>query len=145
MVAANVLALNLLSLQSLLAPSLKLSNAKSSKPGTAQVGEISKAQKQQKDFSKCQSILFYSTRKTQKLDQIGAPGETLLDFSSILSQIIKKIGGRTLWWFFKKCLTMPKLHLNFENVISKLWKRYIRAFKTLYANFENFISELWKR
>ena len=30
-----------------------------------------------KRTSKCQSILFYSTRKTQKLDRIGAQGGTL--------------------------------------------------------------------
>ena len=38
----------------------------SNKPGTAQVGAISKAQKQQKDF-KVSSILFYSTRVRKKL------------------------------------------------------------------------------
>ena len=44
------------------------------------------------------------------------------------------------------------LHPNFENVtsqlwnvISELWKRYIRTLKTLCPNFENVISELWKR
>ena len=52
-----------------------------------------------------------------------------------------------------KNLTQPKLHLNFENVISELWKRYIRTLwkryirtlKTLYPNFEKVISELRKR
>ena len=39
---------------------------------TAQVAAISMAQKQQKDL-KVSSILFYSTRKTQKSNQISAP------------------------------------------------------------------------
>ena len=51
--------------------------------------------------SKCQAF-FYSTRKTQKLDQIGAPGTkagalkggTLLEFSIFLSQNIQNIEGR---------------------------------------------------
>ena len=63
------------------------------KTGKAQVGAISKAQKYQKDFK----VSFYSTRKTQKLDRIGAPRRTLLNFSSILSRIIRKMKG-TLWW-----------------------------------------------
>ena len=33
--------------------------------------------KNSKNTSKCQSILSYSTRKNQKLDRIGASGETL--------------------------------------------------------------------
>ena len=36
------------------------------KPGTAQIGAISKAQKEQKEF-KVSSILFYSTRMRKKL------------------------------------------------------------------------------
>ena len=58
------------------------------KPGTAQVGAISKAQ------------------KLQKLNGIGASVGTLRDFSSILSQWMER---GTLWWFFFwKILTMPK-------------------------------------
>ena len=65
--------------------------------------------KNSKRTSKCQKILFYITRKTQKLDRIGATGGTLLDFSSILSQIIKKIEGETPWWKeVEKNFAMPK-------------------------------------
>ena len=39
---------------------------------------------------------FYSTQKTQKLDQIGAPCGTFWDFLSILSQIIKQWKGDPL-------------------------------------------------
>ena len=46
------------------------------------------------------SLLRY--RKTQKLNRIGTPEATLLNFSSILSQIIKKIGGAPLVKFFLK-------------------------------------------
>ena len=46
------------------------------KPGTVEVGAISKAQKNQYDLSsKGLSVkYFHSTRKTQKLNRIGAPG-----------------------------------------------------------------------
>ena len=66
--------------------------------------------KNSKRTSKCQSILFYGTGKTQKLNRIGAPEGTLWDFSSILSQI-KKLKEGHFWWkknFLKKSLTMPK-------------------------------------
>ena len=52
--------------------------------------------KNSKRISKCQSILFYSTGKTQKLNRIVAPEGTLWDFSSILSQI-KKNWGRGIF------------------------------------------------
>ena len=39
------------------------------------------------------SIFFYSTRKTQKLDRIGALKGTIWDFSTFLSQNINKIEG----------------------------------------------------
>ena len=60
--------------------------------------------KNSKRVSKCQSILFYSARKTQKLDRLGAPGGTL---SSTLSQIINKLKGDPLVspsfvWYAKK-------------------------------------------
>ena len=82
----------------------------SNKPGPAQVGAISKAQKQQKDFQ-VSSILFYSTRKlkilrkkwskkshSQKNGPSGAPGPasaspwraergTLPKLSTFLSQL----------------------------------------------------------
>ena len=45
---------------------LRKPNFKTNKPGTAQVGGISKAEKQQKDF-RVSSILFYSTRMRKKL------------------------------------------------------------------------------
>ena len=45
----------------------------------------------------------------------------------------------------RKNLTKPKLHLNFEKVIPKHWKLYIRTLKTLHPSFENAISELLKR
>ena len=66
------------------------------KPGTAQVGAISKAQKQQKDLKVSKYSLLRQPKKTQKLNRIGAPEGTLLDFSSILSKIVKKIGGALL-------------------------------------------------
>ena len=55
---------------------VRLSTEKENKPGTAQVGAISKGQKQQKDF-KVSKYLFYGTGKTQKLNRIGAPEGTL--------------------------------------------------------------------
>ena len=66
--------------------------------------------KNSKRTSRCQSILFYGTGKTQKLNRIGALEGTLWNFSSILSQIMKKIGGALLVKkiFWKKSLTMPK-------------------------------------
>ena len=69
-------------------------------------------------------------KKTQKLNRIGAPEGTLLDFSSILSKIVKKIGGALLVKKkFEKKVSMPKkLGLNAEK------KRYIRTLKTLYPN-----------
>ena len=46
-------------------------------------------------WHKVSSILFYSTRKTQKLDGIGAlTGGTLWEFSTFPSQNIKKLKGR---------------------------------------------------
>ena len=68
------------------------------KPRTAQVGAISKGQKQQKDF-KVSKFLFYGTGKTQKLNRIGAPIPFCRESS-------KKIEGGAL--FEKKSLTMPK-------------------------------------
>ena len=58
---------------------------------------------------------------------------------SILLRTIKKIEGGPFGNFkkFSKNLTKPKLHLNFENVVFELLKRYIRTLKTLYANFKN--------
>ena len=51
---------------------LQKSKLKYNKPGPAQVGAISKAQKQQKDFQ----VSIYSTRKSknQKYGPSGAPG-----------------------------------------------------------------------
>ena len=93
------------------------------KPGTAQVGAISKAQKQQKDLKVSKYSLLRHPKKTQKLNRIGAPEGTLLDFSSILSKIVKKIGGTLLVKKnFEKKVSMPKkLSLNAEKkVMSEL-------------------------
>ena len=56
------------------------------------------------------SIVFYSTRKTQKLDRIGAlKGETLWDFSTFLSQNINKTEGGDFGELFSKIgPTMPE-------------------------------------
>ena len=69
---------------------------------------------------------------------------------SILLRTVKKLKGDSLETS-KQNLTAPTLHLNFENVISELWNRYIRTFKcyirtleTLHPNFNfgNVSSEL---
>ena len=81
---------------------------KENKPGTAQVGAISKAQKQQKDFKVSKySLLRY--RKNSKVEpNWRTRGDTLRFF--IHSVAIKKIGGALLVknFFLKKSLTMPK-------------------------------------
>ena len=62
--------------------------------------------KNSKRTSKCQ-VFFYSTRKTQKMDRIGAlKGGTLSEFSIFLSQNIKKIEGGpfSLAWYCKLML-----------------------------------------
>ena len=64
--------------------------------------------KNSKRTSKCQSILFYGTGKTQTLNRIGAPEGKLWDFLSILSQIIKKIEGgallvKEIFWKVSQC------------------------------------------
>ena len=67
--------------------------------------------KNSKRTSKCQSILFYGTGKTQKLNRIGAPEGTLWDFSSILPQIIKKNWRRGTFGekiFFEKSYNAEK-------------------------------------
>ena len=70
-------------------------------------------------------------KKTQKLNRIGAPEGTLLDFSSILSKIVKKIGGAL---FVKKIL---KKSLNAQKTESQCRKKsYVGTLKTLYPNFE---------
>ena len=54
------------------------------------------------------SIIFYSTRKTQKLKRIGVLQEgTLSDFSTFPSQNIKKNERESLK-IFEQNLTMPK-------------------------------------
>ena len=62
--------------------------------------------KNSKRTSKCQSILFYGTGKTQKLNRIGAPVEIFHPFS----RKSKRNGGALLVKknFSKKSLTMPK-------------------------------------
>ena len=79
------------------------------KPGTAQVGAISKAQKQQKDFNVSKySLLRY--RKNPKVEpNWRTRGDTLRFFiHSVANQ--KSEGGALLVKekFLKKSLTMPK-------------------------------------
>ena len=61
------------------------------------------------------------------------------------NKLEKKLGGggggnqnviSELWKRYIRTLKM--LHPNFGNVIFELWKCYIRILKTLYANFETF-------
>ena len=107
---------------------VSLANQKN-KPGTAQVGAISKAQKQQKDLKVSKYSLLRHPKKTQKLNRIGAPEGTLLDFSSILSKIVKKLEGH-FWWkkIWKKSLNAQKTESQCrKKVMSELWKRYIRT------------------
>ena len=95
----------------------------------APVGAISKAQKQQKDLKVSKYSLLRHPKKTQKLNRIGAPEGTLLDFSSILSKIVKKIGGALL---VKKKL---KESLNAQKTESQCQKKgYVGTLKTLYLN-----------
>ena len=55
------------------------------------------AQKQQKDLKSVKVFSSTAPKKNpQKLNRIGAPEGTLLDFSSILSKIVNKIGGALL-------------------------------------------------
>ena len=61
------------------------------KPGTAQVGAISRL-KNSKRTSKCQSILL-NHPKTQKLDRIGAPGKRFDIFRPFCRKISKKLKG----------------------------------------------------
>ena len=77
---------------------------KNNKPGTAQVGAISKAQKQQKDF-KVSGILFNNTRK--KHGPNCAPFR-MLNIRSVAKH--KKIEGDPLQTLktFQKSLTKPK-------------------------------------
>ena len=91
------------------------------RPGTAQVGAISRAQKLKKDF-KVSSILFYSTRIRKKLKIFfwspvsrivpkNVKGGPLGVFEHPFFCKIEKIEGgpsETLKKFAKKSLTMPK-------------------------------------
>ena len=116
------------------------------------------------------SILFYSTRKP-KISTELAPLfgffnihirtliclRTLCEQSKVIQKTLtlqKKVKGGPLW--FLNIRTLKTLHPNFENVtseiwnvISELWKRYIRTLKcyirtlkTLHPNFETSYSNI---
>ena len=100
---------------------------------------ISKVQKQQKDLKVSKYSLLRHPKKTQKLNRIGAPEGTLLDFLSILSKIVKKIGGAPLVKkkICKKVSMPKKLSLNAEKKICRNFENVISE----HPNFENVISE----
>ena len=81
------------------------------KPGTAQVGAISKAQKQQKDF-KVSKYLFSSTvpEKPKSWTELAHQREHFEIFHPFCGKSLKKIGGALLVnkKFLKKSVTMPK-------------------------------------
>ena len=84
------------------------------KPGTAQVGAISKAQKQQKDFQVFSSTVPEKPKSWTEL----AHQRRHWNFSSILSQIIKKIEGGAL--LVKKILS-KKSHNAEKTKRGTLW------------------------
>ena len=53
--------------------------------------------KNSKRTSKCESILFYSTRKTQKMDRIGAPGGRFEIFHPFVPKHQKIEGGEKIF------------------------------------------------
>ena len=89
------------------------------KPGTAQDGAISKARKYP---SNCQSILFYGTRKTYKLDRIEI--EKLLRFF-ICRKSSEKLRG--LWGIFSKKVSQCRKSCCFRSRYSihrHSWRSY---------------------
>ena len=96
--------------------------------------------KKSKRTSKCQSIFFCSTQKTQQLDRIGATGGMFSGCSSILSQINKTMEEGPFEEQFVsqiKCLTRPK---KFRSGLYNTQKKI----KTFLVQFTGPTDTIWR-